>query len=54
MWNELFTPLEAINLGIGGDKVKNILWRMNIFLSIVELTISDPLLRNILLLAFSA
>ena len=28
MWNESFTPLGAINLGIGGDKVENILWRI--------------------------
>ena len=28
VWNELFTPLGAINLGIGGDKVENILWRI--------------------------
>ena len=28
MWNELFTPLGGINLGIGGDKVENILWRI--------------------------
>ena len=27
VWNELFTPLGAINLGIGGDKVENLLWR---------------------------
>ena len=25
LWNELFTPLGAIHLGIGGDKVENIL-----------------------------
>ena len=28
VWDELFTPLGAINLGIGGDKVENILWRI--------------------------
>ena len=63
VWNELFTPLGAINLGIGGDKVENIMWRieetnlpptLQYFLSIVELTISDPLLRKKLLMAISA
>ena len=28
VWNKLFAPLSAINLGIGGDRTKNVLWRM--------------------------
>ena len=28
IWEHFFAPLVAINLGIGGDKVENILWRM--------------------------
>ena len=28
IWNNFFAPLSAINLGIGGDKVQHILWRM--------------------------
>ena len=28
VWENFFAPLGAINLGIGGDKAENILWRM--------------------------
>ena len=27
VWNEYFTPINALNLGIGGDRVENVLWR---------------------------
>ena len=26
VWNEYFSPIKAVNLGIGGDHVKNVLW----------------------------
>ena len=28
IWNKYFAPLSAINLGIGGDRTEDILWRM--------------------------
>ena len=27
VWNEYFAPINALNLGIGGDCVENVLWR---------------------------
>ena len=27
VWNEYLTPINALNLGIGGDRAKNVLWR---------------------------
>ena len=27
VWNEYFAPINAMNLGIGGDRVENALWR---------------------------
>ena len=27
VWNEYFTPINALNLGIGGDCVEYVLWR---------------------------
>ena len=27
VWNEYFAPINALNLGIGGDRVENVLWR---------------------------
>ena len=31
IWDTYFAPLSAINLGIGGDRTENILWRMEDF-----------------------
>ena len=28
VWNSYFAPLNAVNIGIGGDKVEQILWRV--------------------------
>jgi lysophospholipase L1-like esterase len=28
-WDRLFAPLDAVNLGIGGDRVENVLWRIH-------------------------
>ena len=27
IWNNFFKPIDALNCGIGGDKVQNVLWR---------------------------
>ena len=27
VWNEYLAPINALNLGIGGDRAKNVLWR---------------------------
>ena len=27
VWNKYFAPINALNLGIGGDRVENVLWR---------------------------
>ena len=27
IWNKFFKPIDALNCGIGGDKVQNVLWR---------------------------
>ena len=27
VWNEYFAPINALNLDIGGDRIKNVLWR---------------------------
>ena len=28
IWNKFFKPIDALNCGIGGDKVQNVLWRV--------------------------
>ena len=28
IWNNFFKPIDALNCGIGGDKVQNVLWRV--------------------------
>ncbi|PSN31057.1 Platelet-activating factor acetylhydrolase IB subunit beta [Blattella germanica] len=28
MWNKCFAPMHALNFGIGGDQVQNVLWRV--------------------------
>ena len=28
IWNKCFKPIDALNCGIGGDKVQNVLWRV--------------------------
>ena len=40
VWQRYFTPLKALNFGIGGDRVENVLWRTK------NLSIS-PSLKNV-------
>lgn len=28
IWRELFSPLHALNFGIGGDSTQHVLWRL--------------------------
>ena len=28
IWNNFFKPIDALNCGIGGDKVQNVLWQV--------------------------
>lgn len=28
MWNNFFAPMHALNFGIGGDQIQNVLWRI--------------------------
>ena len=31
IWNNFFKPIDALNCGVGGDKVQNALWRVKNF-----------------------
>ena len=43
IWNNFFKPIDALNCGIGGDKVQNVLWRVQ------NLSISSSL-KNVVIL----
>ena len=43
IWNKLFKPIDALNCGIGGDKVQNVLWR------VLNLSISSSLKNAVIL-----
>ena len=43
VWHRYFTPFNALNLGIGGDQVENMLWR-------AKNLVIPPLLKNVVVL----
>ena len=60
IWNNFFKPIDALNCGIGGDKVQNVLWRVQNLLISSSLkmpsfcavpTIYNRILQRILLMA---
>ena len=46
VWERHFAPLQAVNLGIGGDRIQHVLWRLQQSILPVQAQISVVLLAQ--------